>query len=121
MLTLETYENQWTFSQIVILANNAAMATNATNTSRAVKPPKSKIKSGPAGIKRDRVNVWITRKCADDLALLMAQLVINQRAATQMAVLEALVAGELQHQKDYAQQVAQALIKAASRAKYESQ
>lgn len=91
--------------------DNAAMATNTTTR------PRSKGGAGPVGIKRDRVNIWITRKCADDLAQLMAQLTINQRSATQLVVLEALVSGELEHQREYAQQVTAALMKANNRAK----
>jgi hypothetical protein len=98
-----------------IRGDNAAMATNTTNTA---KRPKSKGRTQPIGIKRDRVNIWITRKCADDLAQLMAQLTINQRGATQLVVLEALVENELRNQREYAQQVAVALMKASARSKF---
>lgn len=94
------------------------MATNTTNTA---KRPKSKGGAQPVGIKRDRVNIWITRKCADDLRQLMAQLTINQRDMTQMEAIEALVSNELDNQRKYAHEVTAALMKANTRAKQSAQ
>lgn len=82
--------------------------------------PKSKGRAQPVGIKRDRVSIYITRKCADDLKQLMAQLTINGRGGTQMAAIEALVENELAHQRQYAREIAERLMKAAQRAKADS-
>lgn len=120
MVTLETHENiganPHKLTTWAIWGDNAAMATNITKPD-AGRRPRSKGGAQPVGIKRDRVNIWITRKCADDLAQLMAQLTINMRGTTQMAALEALIENELINQRKYGQQVAQMLTKASNRAK----
>lgn len=73
------------------------------------------------GIKRNRVQTWITPKCSEDLDQLMAQLVVNLRdGGSKSQVLEALVEKELLNQRKYAQQVAASLMKAAKRANIQS-
>lgn len=122
MITLESHENieaiRHKLTAWVIWGDNVTMATNTTKVSNR---PKSKGRAQPVGIKRNRVQTWITPKCSEDLDQLMAQLVVNLRdGGSKSQVLEALVEKELLNQRKYAQQVAASLMKAAKRANIQS-